>query len=285
MNTSFLKSKANPNDELYTRIDDVRAEMVHYNFSGKWVYCPCDTKESAFFKFFYENFKLLGIENLYCTSYNPNGKGKFVQYNGKEIFEHELNCSGDFLSDDMLTYYHFADIVVTNPPFSLFRKFTDLLHKLDKDYIIVGIESACVYKDFFPYIQEGKVTTGHSLIKSFINENGEIVKFGNICWWTNVNTDKKTWVPNIEYSIEYPILDNYDAVLINKVNDIPSNCNKVMAVPVSYISKHNTELFDIVGVTSSTKENAGKYYNGKLSTSAYINGKKKFARLLIKKVV
>lgn len=283
MNTSFNKVKATPNDELYTRIEDVEKEMVHYNFKGKWVYCPCDTKESAFFKFFYNNFKKLGLELLFCTSYNPNGNGKFVQYNGKDIFEHNLKGNGDFLSDEIMFYYNMADIVVTNPPFSKFRQFTEILHSIDKDYIIVGIEAACVYKNFFPYIKNGKVTTGHSLIKSFINEKGEIIKFGNICWWTNVNTDKKEWCPNREYSIEYPILDNYDAILINKVKDIPSGCDKVMAVPVSYISKHNPSIFEIVGVTSSSRENAGDYLIGS-STSPYLNGKRKFAKLLLRKV-
>lgn len=284
-NISLHRAKMTNNDEFYTCYDDIEQKVKSFDFSGKTVYCNCDDWHfSNFFKYFYNNFKKLGLKKLLSTGFNAYGHGFYACYDGKRLVTDEMIEDGDFRSTESWLCLQISDIVVTNPPFSLFREYISFLLENKKQFIIVGTESAITYKNVFPYIMSNKVWIGSELIKKFIKPDGEFVSFGNVCWFTNVisNETKKPLPVATSYSNEYTMYDNYDAIEIGAVKNIPVNYYGVMGVPVSYMKYHNPMEFDIVGVSSSSKENAGEYHKFG-TTRPIVNGKKMFTRLFIKR--
>ena len=198
-NSNLHQAKRAKNDEFYTQLTDIEKEMVHYrpHFKGKVIFCNCDdARESNFFKYFANNFELLGIRKLITTGYKENGHGVVLEYEGdkngnlivepSEIKVTELKGNGDFRSDECIEYLRQADIVVTNPPFSLFREYMALLFRYSKEFIVIGNQNAITYKEIFPYIKENKLWLGNNYVKEFRQPDGEIKKFGNILWYTNI---------------------------------------------------------------------------------------------------
>ena len=262
-NSNLHAAKVAKNDEFYTMLTDIEKEMSHYKdfFKGKVVYCNCDdARESNFFKYFSKNFEFLGLKKLITTGYKPEGKGVVLVYEGdkngnrkvedEEITIKELEGTGDFRSPECIEFLKEADVVVTNPPFSLFREYVKQLMDYGKKFIIIGPFNVVHYKEIFPYIKEDRLWLGTSHPSNFVKPNGEIQKFGNINWYTNIFHKKRNTPLDLykEYSNDYQKYDNYDAINVDKTCDIPMNYDGVMGVPDTFLEKYCPEQFEIVGI-------------------------------------
>ena len=304
-NVSLSNAKRAKNDEFYTQLSDIENELKHYksHFAGKVVYCNCDdARKSNFFRFFQKKFNDYGLKKLITTSYNENGHGSVLVYegdtngNGKlddtEIKVSELKGNGDFRSEECIELLKEADIVVTNPPFSLFREYIATLVQYNKKFLVIGNQNAITYKEIFPLIKENKVWTGNNMVKTFrvpqvtnknceVLPNGEIIaKFGSICWFTNLDIKKRHEEIILYKSYneeEFPKYDNYDAIEVSKVCEIPKDYDGVMGVPITFLYRYNPSQFEIVGCANHGTDN--KYDLCKPT----IKGKLIYKRLLIKR--
>lgn len=253
-NGNLHKAKAEKNDEFYTRLEDIEKELRHYKnqFKNKVVFCNCDDhRESNFFKYFSLNFEHLGLKKLITMGYKEDGKGVAHIYEGdknenkivddEEITTFELQGNGDFRSEESINFLKEADIVVTNPPFSLAREYVAQLMEYNKKFLIIGNMNAITYKEIFPLIKEEKLWLGVNYPKEFvipsnierkntyINSDGVLMaKFGNISWFTNIPTDNEKSKECIELTEKYygnedkyPKYDNYFGWNVDKVSDIP----------------------------------------------------------------
>lgn len=189
--------------------------------------------------------------------YDQNGDGAINLQDVKEILEKaekggkmtKLIGDGDFRSSKSKELLKQADIVVTNPPFSLFREYVAQLIEFDKKFLIIGSNNAITYKEIFPLIRDKKLWLGYNKVKEFIQRNGEIKKFGNIGWYTNLDIKKRheEIVLVKKYNpLDYPKYDNYDAIEVSKVKDIPKDYDGVMGVPITFLDKFNPEQFEIL---------------------------------------
>ena len=302
-NTNLSKAKKAKNDEFYTQIADIEREIRHYrhHFKDKVVFCNCDDPEySEFFAYFHLNFEELGLKKLICTHYDAekptyvlilkedrNGDGK-IDIN--DVEKYPLSQNGDFRSEECIEYLKEADIVVTNPPFSLFREYVAQLMKYEKKFLIIGNSNAITYKEFFPLLKDNKVWTGYNHVKEFLQPDGTIKKFGNIQWFTNLDIKKrhenlilwKTYTPE-----EFPKYDNYDAINVDKVANIPCDYYEAMGVPITFLDKFNPDQFEIIGLS----ENGGKGLSNGLRNEnskvshPLIGGGRTYQRLFIRRVV
>ena len=315
-NNNLHTAKATKNDEFYTQLEDIENELKYYKdyFKGKVVYCNCDgflnEEKSNFFVYFSLNYEFLGLKGLICTKYNPNGKGRKYEYYGdlngnnypdeEEIFTSDLEGDGDFRSEECIEILKKCDIVCTNPPFSLFRQYVAQLFEYHKDFLIIGNVNAISYKEVFPLIKENKMWLGVSSFNKGMyfgvpddytyadtykfdrERNGKkVMRVSSICWFTNLDHKK----PHEELLLykkyneeEYPKYDNYDAIEVSKVTDIPMDYEGIMGVPITFLNKYCPEQFEIVGQMMTTKVTEFNF------GYPYIDGKKKFARLLIKRI-
>ena len=287
-NENLHKAKTAKNDEFYTQLSDIEKEMVHYkdHFKDKTIYCNCDdARESNFFKFFSLNFEKLGLKKLITTGYKADGQGVALIYEGdkngnrlpdtEEITIRPLQGNGDFRSEECIEFLKEADIVVTNPPFSLFREYIAQLMEYGKKFIIIGSQNAITYKEVFPFIKEDKLWLGVSpRSMEFILPNGEkgVV---NACWFTNLEHNKRHRPLDLykHYSNEYKHYDNYDAIEVSKVCDIPMDYDGVMGVPITFLDKYCPDQFEIV-----------KFRKGNDGKDLSINGIAPYFRILIKKI-
>ena len=313
-NANLSNAKRAKNDEFYTQLSDIENELKHYknHFAGKVVYCNCDdARESNFFRFFQKKFSDYGLKKLITTSYNENGHGSVLVYegdtngNGKlddnEVKVSELKGNGDFRSEECIELLKESDIVVTNPPFSLFREFIATLVQYDKKFLVIGNNNAITYKEIFPLIKENKLWLGFSDNKTmefvmpdsyekynYIDKKGrKIGKVPAISWFTNLEHSKrndKIILYKKYTSKEFPKYDNYDAIEVSRVCEIPKDYNGVMGVPITFLGKYNPSQFEIVGLTSSSKEcTYGLLLSENQSTRAKINSKYIYARIAIRK--
>ena len=293
-NSNLHQAKRAKNDEFYTQLTDIEKEMVHYrpHFKGKVIFCNCDdARESNFFKYFANNFELLGIRKLITTGYKENGHGVVLEYEGdkngnlivdpSEIKVTELKGNGDFRSEECIEYLKQADIVVTNPPFSLFREYMALLFRYSKEFIVIGNQNAITYKEIFPYIKENKLWLGNNYVKEFRQPDGEIKKFGNILWYTNIPHGKRS-LPLDFYKTynekEFPKYDNYDAIEVSKVCDIPMDYYGVMGVPITFLDKYCPTQFEIVGDACNGSDHEYDLFK------PILNNKFVYKRLLIRRL-
>lgn len=293
-NSNLHAAKVAKNDEFYTMLTDIEKEMSHYKdfFKGKVVYCNCDdARESNFFKYFSLNFEFLGLKKLITTGYKAEGKGVVLIYEGDkngnrkveddEIVVRELEGSGDFRSEECIEFLKEADVVVTNPPFSLFRGYVKQLMDYGKKFIIIGSMNAITYREVFPLIQNNELWLGNQNVKEFRSPNGEIKKFGNILWYTNIQHKKRNTPLDLykRYSNEYPKYDNYDAIEVSKVSDIPMDYDGIMGVPITFLDKYCPTQFEIVGLAASH----GKVPKNIENEAGLLHGKWVYARIFIKK--
>lgn len=312
-NANLSNAKRAKNDEFYTQLSDIENELKHYksHFAGKVVYCNCDdARKSNFFRFFQKKFNDYGLKKLITTSYNENGHGSVLVYegdtngNGKlddnEIKVSELKGNGDFRSEECIELLKEADIVVTNPPFSLFREYIATLVQYNKKFLVIGNQNAITYKEIFPLIKENKLWTGNNMVKTFrvpqvtnknceVLPNGEIIaKFGSICWFTNLDIKKRHEEIILYKSYnkeEFPKYDNYDAIEVSKVCEIPKDYDGIMGVPITFLDKYNPSQFEIVGATESEGKSFSNGLWDEKSKDAHslVNNKKTYKRLFIRK--
>ena len=302
-NSNLSKAKTAKNDEFYTQMTDVEKELKHYkeHFKDKTILCNCDDPvHSAFWKYFHLNFNHLGLKKLISTHYlaqqfkwDLNAEKPYVmEYTGENDNDVTvgtktyLKGDGDFRSAECIEFLKESDIVVTNPPFSLFREFVAILMKYEKKFIIIGNKNAITYKEFFPLLRDNKVWIGYNSVEKFIQPDNKIKKFGNIGWFTNLDIKKKheklvLWKNyNPE---EFPKYDNYDAINVDKTSDIPIDYKGVMGVPITFLDKYNPEQFEIIDINPHffTIVESG-LPKPKQLTLHNVNRKDPYARVLIK---
>ena len=298
-NSNLRTAKGVKNDEFYTRYEDIEAEVMKYRkqFRNKIVYLPCDDpaeKKSEFWSFFVNNFDSFGLKKLIATHYNEEGKAYKIWIDSDttndgfiddaDAMQEDLKGNGDFRSPECLEIMKECDIVCTNPPFSLFREFVDAIMTADKSFLIIGNQNAFTYKEIFKLIRDNKIWTGYNMVKKFNQPDGSIKTFGNVCWFTNLDTIKRNeeLVLTKKYSsAEYSKYDNYDAIEVNKVVNIPSDYFETMGVPVTFIDKYNPNQFEILGY--SRNYGRPKEWDTNINMRPIVNGKEKYMRILIRR--
>lgn len=338
LNRSLHAAKAARADEFYTQLPDIERELKHYreHFAGKVVYCNCDDpRVSNFFHYFSFNFEKLGLKRLITTCYKSQEADLFskhdaenaiwLEYNGdsngsgvpdpEEIGIKPLQGDGDFRSTEGIELLKQSDIVVTNPPFSLFREYVAQLMEHEKKFVVIGPWNAITYKEIFPLVKDNRLWLGYGFqagnayfatphpgdyANGVYNAETGLVKFRNVTWFTNLDVSKrheelvfyKSYNP-----ADYPSYDNYEGIEVAKVADIPMDYDGVMGVPITFLDRYNPEQFEILGITDRGNEYGLKtkeYQKGdapnpndlnrraaiKLSDGTY---KATFARLLIRR--
>ena len=319
LNQTLHIAKFSKKDEFYTQLSDIESELEHYkeHFKDKVVFCNCDDpRNSNFFKYFANNFEDLGLKKLITTCYKNQEKDLFVQEesenavfleytgdkNGNKVPDAEeigikpLKGDGDFRSQECIELLKQSDIVVTNPPFSLFREYVEQLVKYKKKFLLIGNINAITYKEIFKLIKENKAWLGIHMgrgISGFIvpdhyelygtearidNLGNRIISPNNCLWLTNLDTSKrhediilsKTYYGN---ECEYPKFDNYDAINVNKTKDIPIDYNGIMGVPITFLHKFNPKQFELV-----------RFRKGNDDKDLSINGNCPYFRILIKNI-
>lgn len=324
-NNNLHAAKTAKNDEFYTRFDDINFEInlaehgYRPFFKDKVVYCNCDDpEESNFWKFFKARFNGLKLKKLISTHYDQEGKSSYkLEYDGERVVKAELEGNGDFRSPECVELLKESDVVVTNPPFSLFRDFIGLLMKYNKKFAIIGNKNAITYKEVFPLIKENKVWLGYSSPNEFITPNGEITKQVNgLCrWFTNLEIPKRHEPMLLGWKFEkglemgiYQKYDNYDAYNVDKVCQIPRDYDGVLGVPITFLDKYCPEQFEILNANDyRTSDSVPKKFHGLIKDKEgyirereqlmlesasrellapgadgwHINGKRKYARIFV----
>ena len=294
-NTNLAAAKRAQNDEFYTRYEDIEAEVMKYRkqFRGKTVYLPCDDpaeKKSEFWSFFVNNFDAFGLKKLIATHYDDDGKAYKIWIDSDtsgdgcvddgDALQEDLSGNGDFRSPECIDILKECDIVCTNPPFSLFREFVSLIMTHQKQFLIIGNQNAFTYKETFSLIKTNKIWTGYNMVKKFIQPDGSIKEFGNVCWFTNMKTTKRheeIICTKTYSSIDYAQYDNHEAIEIPKVVNLPKDYMGIMGVPITFIDKYNPEQFEILSCSAFSDP---EYFG---CGSLYVDGRKTYARILIRR--
>jgi len=319
-NKNLNKAKAAKKDEFYTQLPDIERELAHYkdHLRGKVVLCNCDDpRVSNFFNYFSRNFEFLQLKKLITTCYKNRERDMFSHHASKQAISLEycgdrnqnrtpdpdeigitaLRGDGDFRSEECVALLRQADVVVTNPPFSLFREYVAQLIEHNKQFLIIGNLNAASYKEIFKLIKENKLWLGPSIRSGdrefgvpddypleaagcrVDNDGKKFIRVKGVRWFTNLDHAKRheDLVLYKTYNSEdYPKYDSYDAVNVNKTKDIPTDYSGVMGVPISFLDKHNPDQFEIIGIDRYVEDNPNY---GKRFT---INNKETYARVLIK---
>lgn len=303
-NANLHSAKQKKNDEFYTRYADIEAEVMKYRkqFRDKVVYLPCDDpgeKKSEFWSFFVANFEAFGLKKLIATHYEEGGQAYKIWIDrdndlsgdgwidDDDVMQEDLIGNGDFRSPECIEILKECDIVCTNPPFSLFREFVDVIMTHNKQCLIIGNQNAFTYAEIFELIKANRLWTGYNMVKEFNQPDGSIKKFGNVCWFTNMKTSKRNekLVLTKNYNeIDYPTYENYNAIEVGKVINIPKDYDGVMGVPITFIDKYNPNQFIIIGHTHSgdtSPEVEEIRTDSNHRHGGFINGKEKYMRVLI----
>lgn len=330
-NRTLQEARRAKSDEFYTVLSDIEKELRHYrkHFRDKVVFCNCDDPRiSNFFHYFSYNFEKLGLKKLITTCYKNQCRDLFSRHdqesaiyleyvgdkNGNNVpdpdeigIEH-LSGDGDFRSEECVELLEKSDVVVTNPPFSLFREYVSQLIEHDKKFLIVGTWNAITYKEIFRLIKEDRVWIGVNSNRNFsgfivpphyplhgtearIDEDGNrIVSSNNTCWFTNLENAKRhedlilyqTYDPEL-----YPDYDNYNAIEVSQVTNIPLDYDGIMGVPITFLNKYNPEQFEIVGSDFEVKDGllpdlVREGWDGKIDR-AYLRGKRMYARIFVRR--
>ena len=334
-NTNLQVAKNAKDDEFYTTYETIEKEVSHYveHFAGKTILCNCDDPfESNFCKFFLRNFNVLRLKRLICTSYGSskvvatqltlfdedneplrpeNGyvldvtqfcdepgviSDEYVtQFLLESRFIRKLKGNGDFRSPECIRYLKACDIVVTNPPFSLFKELVALLVQHKKNYLLIGNQNALTYKEIFPLIQNNLAWTGYQFgemkfrvpdsseprsTRYWVDETGQKWRsLGNAMWLTNLDIDRRHEVlPLTKYYTPeaYPKYDTYNAINVRTITDIPCDYPGIMGVPITIINRYNSEQFEIIGEANHGSDNEYDLFK------PTINGKQLFKRILIR---
>jgi hypothetical protein len=287
-NTNLHKAKNNKKDEFYTQLSDIENEMRHYkdHFKNKVVYCNCDDpRVSNFFHYFSYNFEHLGLKKLIATCFknqdadlfstNESEQAVYLEYTGdkngnrvpdaEEIGVKPLKGDGDFRSAESIELLKQADIVVTNPPFSLFREYVAQLIAYKKKFVIVGHQNAIGYRDIFKLIKDNKLWLGYGFkggAGHFINTQYEdyasagdhksgMIRVSGVHWFTNLDIDKRheDLILHKKYTPEeYPKYENFDAINVNKTKEIPCDYKGFIGVPLTFMDKYNPDQFEVIGL-------------------------------------
>lgn len=325
-NKNLHQAKNSKIDEFYTQLPDIERELKHYkkHFKNKVVYCNCDDPRiSNFFHYFSHNFEKLELKKLIATCYknqnpelfskNESEKAIYLVYEGdknknnlpdnSEIEKKYLNGDGDFRSKECIELLKQSDIVVTNPPFSLFREYVSQLIEYKKKFVIIGNKNAITYKEIFNLIKENKIWIGNTpmstdllfdvpdnyareLISNKKEGSGYKIIDGIVkgraqaIWFTNLDLAKRhenLILYRIYNPQEYPKYDNYDAINVDKTKDIPMDYKGILGVPITFLDKYNPAQFEILGL-----DDHRLVYPDWRGRGPDLNGKPIYRRIIIK---
>ena len=309
-------AKTAKKDEFYTQLSDIENELRHYrtHFKGKTVLCNCDDpRVSNFFKYFALNFEILGLKRLIATCYKNNEPDLFsmntceqavyIIYEGdkngnkipdpSEMEVLPLQGDGDFRSAECIELLKQADIVCTNPPFSLFREYIAQLIKYNKKFLIIGNQNAIHYREIFPLFKNNQIWLGYGFHRNcahFISRYQDtatdadhrdgMIRVSGVTWFTNIEIQKrheeiilyKTYNP-----VDYPHYDNFDAINVDKTQDIPVDYDGVIGVPMTFMYKYCPDQFDIVGILNHGCDNEFDL------AKPILNGKELYTRIAIRR--
>ena len=345
-NSNLSQAKRAKNDEFYTQYHDIEKEMqayLDYNpdvFRNKTILLPCDDPDwSNFTKYFAQNFERFGIKKLISTSYAPTSKGLGVSIQHKDKHETKgkiftitrdinndsridindlewnyLGGDGDFRSDEITGIAQDCDLVITNPPFSVFREFLAWIVELDKSFAIIGNKNAVTYKELFPLIKSNKVWSGRTewsggmwfetINPDSVDKVVDGINMKNVSsiWFTNIDHGRRheplqlmRMEDNLRYNKKviknketkntiYQTYDNYDAIEVGYTDAIPSDYEDVMGVPISFLDKYNPEQFTILGCSDNgSVSDKYKLPHFKNHNEPYVDGSKLYKRIFIKK--
>jgi len=328
LNRSLHAAKNSKKDEFYTQLSDIENELRHYkhHFKGKVVLCNCDDpRVSNFFEYFSKNFEQLELKQLITTCYknqnrdlfsqHTDEKSIYLEYSGDknnnkvpdpdEIGIKHLKGDGDFRSDECIELLNRADIVVTNPPFSLFREYVAQLVKYEKKFVIVGHQNAIHYKEIFKLIKENKMWLGNGFsggAAHFINHSYEdyatagdhkegMIRVSGVVWFTNLDLSKRheDLILYKKYSTEeYPTYDNLDAIEVSKTSEIPCDYDGLMGVPDMFLDKFNPDQFELIGIPFGDSGKAigvTRNHRGRTDIAITKDGKSRcpYSRIIIKR--
>ncbi len=311
-NQILQKAKKSKSDEFYTQLCDIERELQHYkkHFMDKIVYCNCDDpRTSNFFRYFVDNFEDLGLKKVIASCYRENEcdlfacekfePGCYYEYEGGDLSYDNIEVKtfrgdGDFRKSESIELLKQSDIVVTNPPFSLFREFVAQLIKYNKQFLIIGNVNAITYKDIFELIQNNEAWLGVNLgrgISGFIvpkdyllygtetsidSYGNRIIATNNCLWLTNLELPQRNEDIALTKEYEgnehlYPKFDNCDGINVNKTQDIPMDYKGLIGVPITFLHKYNPSQFEIV-----------RFRKGDDGKDLCINGKCPYFRILVR---
>ena len=311
-NDNLHTAKKAKNDEFYTQVRDIEREIEHYrpHFIDKVIYMPCDNPEwSNFWRVLKGQFSAIRCKKIVATFYNgiidKDIQPYKLEYDGVTETKTMLECDGDFRSEECTKIMQESDIVITNPPFSMFREFVKWLEDAGKKYLIIGNVNAITYKEIFPLIKENKMWFGvsiHSGDRKFYvsddyplnavgcgidNDGKRFIRVKGIRWFTNLDIPSRhdfihSGRRYARTPEKYPKYDNYDAINVDKTNEIPDDYDGVMGVPITFLDKYCPEQYEIIGIMSGAKGDG--FINGDDNrVKFYINNKGVYARVLIRR--
>lgn len=337
LNRSLHAAKATKQDEFYTQLSDIEKELRHYtkHFKGKTVLCNCDDpKVSNFFHYFSHNFEKLKLKKLITTCYkncdadlfskHTATSGLYLEYNGDknknrvpdpdEIGIHKLKSDGDFRSEECVKLLKQANVVVTNPPFSLFREYVEQLVRYKKEFLVIGAKNALHYQEIFKLIKENKIWVGVTPMgvdllfdvpaeyaekmlasgkvdSSYKVINGVVKGRSPSIWFTNMDNPKRHELLPLyrEYSpSEYPTYDNLNAIEVGRTSEIPCDYDGLMGVPDTFLDKYNPNQFELIGIPFGDLGKAlgvTRNYRGRTDIAITKNGKSRcpYSRIIIKR--
>ena len=332
-NANLHEARTAKNDEFYTQLSDIEQELKHYkhHFRDKVVYCNCDDpRVSNFFHYFAYNFEKLGLKKLITTCYKSQEADLFTQNNSERAIYMEysgdssgnnlpdlsktgikyLQGDGDFRNSESIELLKKADIVVTNPPFSLFREYIAQLIDYDKKFVIIGNKNAITYKEIFKLIKENKMWIGNTPMSTdmlfdipddyakklvetkkegsgYKKVDGRIKSRAQAIWFTNLDIKKRheELILYKNYMSEvYPTYDNYDAINVDITKDIPLDYAGAMGVPITFLDKYNPEQFEIISSNDVRLNNNVPFKEHGLikDKDGTISGKATYVRIVIK---
>lgn len=309
-NSNLTAAKKAKNDEFYTQLTDIEKELVYYHgqLRDKIIFCNCDDPEwSNFWHYFDLNFDFIGLKALIATHYDPEKPTYKLEIRrdpvtGEKLppVRTDLKQNGDFRSQECIEFLKECDVVVTNPPFSLFREYVAQLMQYGKKFIIIGNMNAITYKEIFPLIKDDRLWYGPSISsgdREFgvpdsyplqaagfrVDEQGKkYIRVKGVRWYTNLDHAKRHEPLTLfrRYADDpgkYPKYDNYDAINVDKTADIPEDYDGVMGVPISFLDKYCPEQFDILG---DSRFHDGQDFSDDIN---YVNGKLMYRRILVRR--
>ena len=288
-NLNVILARREKKDEFYTKLEDIANELQHYrkHLVGKVIYCNCDDyRYSNFYRYFRENFERLGLKKLVATCYQNelSGKALKAEFDGTESIS-ELNGDGDFRSEECLELARECDVIVTNPPFSLFIPYFQKLIDEEKKFIIVGSNLAVTNSNAFPHLKTRDVWLGVGQCREFDTPYDIEPKLVQALWFTNL--EHGSAIPRIPlvrrykgFEAEFRKYDNCEAIEVPKVAEIPYDFEGVMGVPISFMEKWNPEQFEVVGAFGGGPSIIGIPFT--IDCDGILDGEHKFARILIK---
>lgn len=293
------KAKTAKRDEFYTQYKTVDAEMKNYkaHLKNKYIFCSCDGLKSSFWKYFVKNYDEFELKHLTAIQYDEEG-GKRYDYDGCSITSSFLEGNGSFDSKESKAVLAECDVVITNPPFSLIRKFFTTLLEYDKDFIFIGTVMFPFYHCAFPSVINGKLKCGYNEVikelyevpeeykEAYAQKIKEIdgkyyININNTTWFTSFDRDDKPFLELTKSYNEkdYPKYDNADAIEVKRVKNIPKDYYGIMGVPVTFFQKYNKDQFEILGLSDYGNKDIGTFN----ILGLRLNGKEPFKRIFIRR--